>query len=326
MHALDTGAGGIALAVEHDGRLVGVVTDGDLRRALLRGATLDSPVEPTLNQAFVAIHAGQSRVDALDLMRARRIDAVPVLDDAGRPVALHLLNAFLEPVSRTNWAVIMAGGEGRRLLPLTENVPKPMLRVAGRPILERIVQHVVGFGITRIFISVNYLAEVIETHFGDGSALGVSIEYLHEAEPLGTAGALGLLPRAPSEPVVLLNGDLVTSVDIGRLLDFHRGGGYAATIGTRQYVHSVPFGCVERVGDRVVAIEEKPTVAREVNTGIYALEPSSVALVTPGQRMSMPDVIDRILSDGGNVGAFEVEDDWVDIGHRDELARAREGG
>jgi dTDP-glucose pyrophosphorylase len=325
MRALDTGAGGIALAVDAEGRLAGVVTDGDLRRALLRGASLDGPLEPVINREFVALEAGRTRVDALDLMRARRIDAIPVLDDAGRPIALHLLHAFLEPASRPNWAVIMAGGQGTRLRPLTDDIPKPMLRVAGRPILERIVLHLVGSGVTRVFLSVNYLADVIEDHFGDGNALGIAIEYLREDQPLGTAGALGLLPEPPRDPLIMLNGDLVTSVDLGRLLEFHGSGGFAATIGTRRYLHTVPFGCVDRDGERVVGIEEKPTIAREVNTGIYALEPAVVGLVVPGVRTSMPELIERVLARGDTVGAFEVEDDWVDVGQREQLALAREG-
>ena len=325
MRAVDLGAGGIALAVEPDGRLAGVATDGDLRRALLRGAALDSPLEVALNRAFVSLPAGHSRVDALDLMRSRRIDAVPVIDAAGRPVALHLLNAFLEPMSRANWAVIMAGGQGTRLRPLTDAVPKPMLRVAGRPILERIVHHLVGHGVTRIFISVNYLADVIEAHFGDGSALGADIAYLRESAPLGTAGALGLLPEAPTTATMMLNGDLVTSVAIDALLAFHEGGGFAATIGTRRYVHTVPFGCIERDGDRVVGIEEKPAIEREVNTGIYALEPWVIGLVRPGTRTSMPELIEQVLERREPVGAFEVEDDWVDVGQRDQLTRVREG-
>lgn len=326
MWAVDRSAGGIALVIGPDGRLVGVATDGDLRRALLRGATLDSPLEGAMIEQFVALRAGRSRADALDLMRARRIDAIPVVDPSGRPVALHLLHAFLAPTSRPNWAIVMAGGQGLRLRPLTDTVPKPMLRVAGRPILERIVLHLVGFGITRIFISVHYLASMIEDHFGDGSALGASIAYLREHEPLGTAGALGLLPEAPQHPLILLNGDLVTSVDIDRLLAFHAAGNYAATVGVRRYLHTVPFGCVERDGPRVVAIEEKPTITREVNTGIYALEPRVAALVPPGTRAMMPQVIDRILAQGDEVGGFEVEDDWVDVGQREQLIAAREGG
>jgi dTDP-glucose pyrophosphorylase len=323
--AVDRGAAGIALATTADDRLVGVATDGDLRRALLGGAALEDALTPFLNRDFVALSPGQTRADALDLMRARRIDAVPVVDEVGRVVALHLLHAFLDPVARPNWAVILAGGRGTRLRPLTDTTPKPMLRVAGRPILERIVLHLVGSGIHRIFLSVNYLAHVIEDHFGDGRELGASIEYLREREPLGTAGSLALLPERPGHALLVLNGDLVTSVDIATLLAFHEAGGYAATIGTRQYVHTVPFGCVERDGDRVVAIEEKPTIGREVNTGIYALAPHVIDLVQRDTPTAMPDLIERLLRAREPVGAFEVEDDWVDVGQRDQLIRAREG-
>jgi dTDP-glucose pyrophosphorylase len=322
---IDRGAGGIVLVVDESGRLVGVATDGDLRRALIGGAGLDDPLVGAINERFLAVSAGQSRVEALDLMRARRIDAIPVVDQAGRPVALHLLHAFLEPIARDNWALVMAGGQGSRLRPLTDSVPKPMLHVAGRPILERIVLHLVGFGIKRIFISVGYLAHVIEEHFRDGSAFGVSIEYLRETEPLGTAGALGLLPAPPADPLLLLNGDLVTSADVEAMLAFHARGGFAVTIGTRRYLHTVPFGCVERDADRVIGIEEKPTVEREINTGIYVLEPWVAGLVSSGTRASMPDVIGSVLDGDQPVGAFEIEDDWVDVGQREQLTRAREG-
>ena len=326
LRGVDRGAGGIVLVVDGSGRLAGVATDGDIRRALLAGAGLDDPLGPAVNEQFIALGAGQSREEALDLMRARRIGAIPVVDADGRPVALHLLHAFLAPVLRPNWAVVMAGGRGTRLRPLTDTVPKPMLRVAGRPILERIVLHLIGFGIQRIFISVGHLAHVIEDHFADGTSLGVSIEYLREAEPLGTAGALGLLPETPADPMLVLNGDLVTSVDVDAMLGFHARGGFAATIGTRRYLHTVPFGCVERDGSRVTGMEEKPTLEREINTGIYVLEPWVAGLVPRGAHATMPEVITTVLERGSEVGAFEIEDDWVDVGQRDQLARAREGG
>ncbi len=323
--ALDRGAAGIALAVDGEGRLVGVATDGDLRRALLRGAGLDDPLGAALTREFVALGRGHPRAEALDLMRARRIDAVPVVDEAGRPVALHLLPCFVEPMARRNWAVVMAGGRGTRLRPLTDEVPKPMLRVAGRPILERIVLHLVGSGIEQIFLSVHYLASVIEDHFGDGHAFGARIEYLRETEPLGTAGALGLLPEPPADPLLVLNGDLVTSVDVGALLAAHESGGHAATVGTRRYVHTIPFGCVDLDGERVIAIEEKPSVIRQVSTGIYVLAPRAVALVPRGRPSTMPELIERLIADGERVGGFEVEGDWVDVGQREQLVRVREG-
>jgi dTDP-glucose pyrophosphorylase len=326
MIALDRGARQIALALDASGRLVGVATDGDVRRALLAGASIEDPLGPLLTRAFVAVGVAEGRAEAIELMRARRIGAIPVIDGDGRPAGLHLLHEFLEPVERANWAVVMAGGQGVRLRPLTETLPKPMLRVAGRPILERIVLHLVGFGISRIFLSVGYMADVIEAHFGDGAQFGCRIEYLREERPLGTAGALGILPEPPTAAVLVMNGDLVTSADLGGLLDFHASGGFAATVGVRRYLHSVPFGCVERSGDRVVGLVEKPTLEREINSGIYAVAPESVAMVRPGSPIAMPDLIGELLDRGQPVGAFEIEDDWIDVGQRDQLDQARSGG
>jgi dTDP-glucose pyrophosphorylase len=325
MVTLDRGARQIALVVDADGRLAGVLTDGDLRRALLGGAGLADPLEPRMSRRFVAVGERDGRAEALDLMLARRISAVPVVDDAGRPAGLHLLHEYVQPVERPNWAVVMAGGRGVRLRPLTDDVPKPMLPVAGRPILERIVLHLVGHGIRRVFVSVNYLGHVIEDHFGDGSRFGARIEYLHETDPLGTAGSLALLPERPDLPVLVMNGDLVTSADVGRLLDAHAAGRDVATVGVRRYLHTVPFGCVERDGDRLVALEEKPTMSREVNTGIYVVEPALLDRVPAGRPSSMPDLLEGALDRGEPVGVFDLEGDWIDVGQRDQLERARGG-
>jgi dTDP-glucose pyrophosphorylase len=327
MRALDEGARRIALAVEPDGRLAGVATDGDVRRALLGGATLDSPLAPFLVRDFVAVPPGESRARILDMMRARQISAVPVVDETGRPVALHLLDEAIIPVDRTNWAIVMAGGRGIRLRPLTESIPKPMLQVAGRPILERIVLHLVGHGIHRVYLAIGYLGHLIEEHFGNGREFGAYIDYLREDVPLGTGGALGLLPERPDQPLLVMNGDLVTQADLGALLDAHGADTErVATIGIRRYVHAVPFGCVERDGDRVVRLEEKPALTRDVNTGIYALSPALVARVEPGRALGMPDLIGDALERGERVGAFEIEDDWIDVGQREHLDQARGGG
>lgn len=326
MVALDRGALRVALIVDPVGCLVGVVTDGDVRRALLGGATAEDALSGYMTRAPASIGPHEGRSEALDLMRARSISAVPVLDADRRPVGLHLLHEFLDPVSRSNWAVVMAGGQGTRLRPLTDSVPKPMLRVAGRPILERIVLHLVGIGVPRIFLAIGYLGEVIEAHFGDGSAMGCRIEYLREPSPLGTAGALGLLPETPTRSILVLNGDLVTQADLGGLIDAHDRSGVAATIGVRRYHHSVPFGCVERDGDRVLALQEKPTIVRDVNAGIYALSPSLIGAIEADVPLSMPDLISVALARGEPIGAFEIEDDWIDVGQREQLDRARAGG
>ena len=325
MRSLDRSARRIALAVDDDGRLVGVLTDGDIRRALLDGGQLDDPLAPHLSREFVRVRPDAGRAAILDVMRARAVAAVQVIDDEGRPVGLHLVDAFLVPVRRPNAAVVMAGGRGTRLLPLPETLPKPMLRVAGRPIIERIVHHLVGHGITHVYLAVGYLAGMIEDHFGTGDGFGCRIEYLHEDEPLGTAGALGLLPEPPSAPLLVMNGDLVTQADLGALLGAHTRLGTSATAGTRRYVHTVPFGCVVRTGDRIARLEEKPSVIREVLAGIYVLEPALVARVERGRHLDLPDLLADAIRRGEPVGAFEIEDDWLDVGRREELDRAREG-
>jgi dTDP-glucose pyrophosphorylase len=325
MRALDRGASQIALAIDPSGRLAGVATDGDVRRALLGGAALDGPLAPYLTRRFEAVPEGADRTDVLELMQARRIDAIPVVDAEGRPIGLHLLGEYLEPVRRDNWAVVMAGGEGRRLRPLTDRVPKPMLKVAGRPILERIVLHLAGHGIRRIFVALGYRGGVIEEHFGDGSRYGCRIEYLREETPLGTAGALGLLPQPPTSPVLVINGDLVTQADLSGLLDAHADSAAAATIGVRRYVIEIPYGVVERADDAIVSIVEKPHVAHEVMAGIYVLSPEVVARVAPGERLELPDLLADALARGDAVESYPIEDDWLDVGRRDDLARARDG-
>jgi len=321
--ALDRGALGIGLALSPQGVLEGVLTDGDVRRALLGGATLDSPLEPFLRREFIAVGRGASRAAVLDLMQARHIAQVPAIDGEGRVVGLHTLHAILSRDEIPNWAVVMAGGRGERLRPLTDSMPKPMVRVAGRPILERIVLHLVGGGVRRIFIAVNYMADVIEGHFGNGSAFGCRIEYLREEKPLGTGGALSLLPSVPPGPLLVLNGDLLTQVDVGRMLAVHAEGGHLATVGVHEYVHSVPFGVVDLEGQRIVGLREKPTQSWQTNAGIYILEPELVARVPGGTYFPLPALVEECLEKGELVGAFRVEEDWIDVGHHQELRRAR---
>jgi dTDP-glucose pyrophosphorylase len=325
MRSLERGAAEIALVVDDEDRLVGTLTDGDVRRALLGGAGLDAALEPFVQRRYTAVGPQARRAEVIDLMRARLIGQIPIVDDAGRLCGLHILQEIIGAIECPNWAVIMAGGRGVRLRPLTDDIPKPMIRIAGRPILERIVLHLIGYGIRRVFISINYLGHMIEEHFGDGSRLGCRIEYLREERPLGTGGSLSLLPAPPSEPILVMNGDLVTDVDVASLLAFHRSHGGAGTMGVRRYRHVVPFGCVDLEGDRITRLDEKPTLTRMVNAGIYVLSPSLVARV-PQAEMGMPDLFEQCLTRGDAVRAFEIETDWIDVGQREQLKRAREGG
>lgn len=257
-------------------------------------------------------------------MQSLVIHQVPVVDESGRVVGLHLLHELLGGIERPHWAVVMAGGRGTRLAPLTESIPKPMVRVAGRPILERLILHLVGFGIRRIFLSVHYLADVISSYFGDGSKFGCRIEYLQESEPLGTGGALSLLKEKPSSPVLVLNGDLVTQANLADMLDFHGRGRFVATMGVRQYTHQVPFGCVELKGGQVVGLEEKPILDRSVNAGIYVLEPSLLGRV-PKAAYPITALFEECLERREPIGAFEIRDDWLDVGQRDQLKQAQQG-
>lgn len=325
MWALDRSAVEIALVTDDENRLLGTMTDGDIRRALLKGEPLEAPLGPYYQRNFTAVHPGTNRLEVLELMQARQISQVPVVDSAGKLVGLHLLHELIGRQPRSNWAVIMAGGKGTRLGPITENLPKPLVRVAGRPILERLVLHLVGFGFRSIFLSINHLGHLVEDHFGCGKRFGCRIHYLRERHPLGTGGALALLPNPPQDPILVLNGDLVTQPDLGAMLEFHFHGRYQATMAVKQYSHAVPYGCVDLDGKRVVQLEEKPVMSRLVNAGIYVLNPELVARVPRDKETLMTSLLTDAIARREVIGAFEIIDDWLDIGNRDQLKVAREG-
>jgi NDP-sugar pyrophosphorylase family protein len=257
-------------------------------------------------------------------MQAKKIKHLPILDDMRKLIGIHLLHDIVGGEKLPNHAVIMAGGKGVRLRPITEHLPKPMIPVAGRPILERLVLHLVGCGITHIHLSVNYLAEIIVKHFGDGSRFGCEISYLHETTELGTGGALSLLPEIPPEPIVVLNGDLVTQLDFASMLGCHAASGSAATIGYRPYAHQVPFGCLDLREGSVLGIQEKPVLERSVNAGVYVLSPSALKLV-PSSFFPITDLFQLLLDRGDKVGAYEITTDWTDVGQHSELSKARGG-
>lgn len=321
------GAGRIKLAFVKDERskIVGTLSDGDVRRALLAGARVDQAgvVARAMNREFKSVGAKVGRTEVLDLMRAFRVNQLPILDAGGRLTGVHLLEELIGAVTRPNRALIMAGGRGTRLHPLTEHVPKPMLTVAGRPILERLVLHLVGYGIREIFLSVNYLGHVIEEHFGDGKAFGCRIRYLRERKPLGTGGPVSLLPSGTAHPVLVMNGDLVTQARIDEILSFHERGGFAATVCVRPYHMEVPFGVADVDGDRLVGLREKPSQELLTNAGIYVLSKEAVRMVPKGREYPITELFETCLSKKIPVGAHVLSADWIDVGRHDELGRAR---
>jgi dTDP-glucose pyrophosphorylase len=322
MEAIEDGSVEIALVTDEQGVMVGTLSDGDVRRALLEGASMDARAEEFANPDFTFVAPEVGRAEVLDLMQARAFEQIPILDKSKKLVGLHLLREVLGAAPRENWAVIMAGGRGKRLQPITDSVPKPMIRVAGRPILERIVLHLVGHGIRTIHIAVNWLGEVIEEHFGDGKSFGCEIRYLREEKPMGTGGGLSLLSEVPDHPLLVLNGDLVTQADVGRMVETHCDSGAVLTVGAKEYFHTVPFGVLECEGEQVNAIREKPTESWLANGGIYVLDPSLPGRVPGDGIYNLPDLVTDCIGRGEKVGVFRIRDDWTDVGRHGDLKNA----
>lgn len=315
---------GVPIGLVHeDGVLCGTVTDGDIRRGILSGIPLTDPVSKVMNVSPVTAPDGTSELDSARVMRQRGISHLPLVDAAGRIADLRVLRE-LDPVQEGgNPVLLMAGGRGTRLQPLTEDLPKPMLDIGGRPILETIVERFVSQGFTRIYMSVNYKAHLIEAHFGDGAAFGATISYLHEDEALGTGGALALLPERPSAPLIVMNGDVITKVNFRHLIKYHENHAAPATMGVREYRFTVPFGVVETQAEKLVSMAEKPEHAFFVNAGIYVLDPDVVDLIPAGTAFDMPDVFQRMLEDGHRPTVFPLREYWMDIGRLDDLDQAK---
>ena len=262
------------------------------------------------------------RDEMLTLMRRVTLRHLPLINDAGRVVGLAALNELIGATDRPNWVVLMAGGEGRRLRPLTDEIPTPLLRVGGIPILEVILRGFLKHHFGRFYISVNYHADKIRNHFGDGHAWKADIRYLEESQPLGTAGPLSLIDEVPAAPIVVMNGDLMTTVNLDQLIDYHTEQGAAATMAVREYDIKVPYGVVAMDGNRITGIEEKPTHRFFVNAGVYVLEPEALLLVPHDQFFDMPDLFRRLIESGHGTTAFPVREYWLDIGQKDDFHRA----
>ncbi|MDP3541420.1 MAG: nucleotidyltransferase family protein [Elusimicrobiota bacterium] len=317
---------GIVLVARADARLLGVVVDSDIRKSILRGVGLAAPLSTVMNPKPVTLPDGLSREEIAHFFRNDPRASIPLVDAKRRIKGLAQLSQYLVPAGeRPNRVVMLVGGEGRRLMPLTTDTPKPLLKVGDKPILETIVEQFAAAGLRTFTFAVNHRAEMIRRHFGDGSRLGVSIDYVEERKRLGTAGPLSLLPKGIEHPILVMNGDLLTKVDFGSLLRFHEGEGCLATVCVREYDFQVPFGVVQMKGHRLEAIVEKPTHHFFVNAGIYVVEPKALGLLKRGQACDMPDFLERVRRGRpGSVGCFPVREYWIDIGRIDEYKRAQD--
>ena len=332
--AIDRNQRGIALVVDSDCRLTGTVTDGDVRRAMLAGKGLDTPVANLLAEKIespypqpVTALAGTDASVLLQIMRDRVIRQIPLVDAEGRVAGLVTLDDLAPDQPLGLQAVIMAGGFGSRLMPLTQEMPKPMLLVGDKPLMEIIINQLRHAGIRQVNITTHFQRDKIKSHFGDGHNHGVVLNYIDEETPLGTAGALGLMPL-PTEPMLVINGDILTDVDFKAMLEFHRDHRAEMTIAVRKYDLEVPYGVVESEGVNVHRLTEKPQFSFFVNAGIYLLEPAVHGLIPGGQSFNMTDLIQRMLDAGRSVVSFPVREYWLDIGrHSDyDLAQSYAGG
>ena len=309
----------IVLVVNATGELEGTLSDGDIRRGLLKGLDLHSPITTVIHRNALVVPPELDRELVKQLMVANKIQQIPVVNAQHQVVGLHLWDAIHTAPVRPNIMVIMAGGMGTRLRPHTENCPKPLLPVAGKPMLTHIIERAKLEGFSRFVLAIHYLGHMIEEHFGNGESLGVQIDYLREQAPLGTAGALALLQPRPDEAFVVTNGDVITDIRYGELLDFHLRYNAAATMAVRVHEWQHPFGVVQTQGIEIVGFEEKPVARSHINAGVYALDPDALKVLCQDARCDMPTLFERLQAQSCRTVAYPMHEPWLDVGRPVDL-------
>lgn len=326
---IDRNGKGIALVVGPEGQLLGTISDGDIRRAILRNVSLDVSVqalfaerEKAAGQAPVTVVVGTSDADLLHLMNKAEVRQIPIVDATGCVRDVAFLNDLVREYELPMTAVVMAGGFGNRLRPLTDQTPKPMLPIGDRPMLERTIEQLKNTGIRRVSLTTHYRAEAITDHFGNGKDFGVAIDYVHEDQPLGTAGAIRLL-EGVDEPLLVINGDILTHVDFRAMLTYHQKHRACLTVGVRQYVLQVPYGVMECDGAKILGVSEKPKMQFLVNAGIYLLEPRARDYIPGDRKFDMTDLIEALIREQRTVISFPILEYWLDIGQHSDYEKAK---
>jgi len=314
----------VAFVVDEEQQLLGMVTDRDIRRGLLQRISLDAPIIDIMNSHPTTVPEGMEHQKILDLLANTRFRHLPVIDKKGRIVNIVYLNDLPHSLHKENWVVLMVGGMGTRLRPLTNDCPKPMLKVGNKPLLETILENFIEYGFYQFYLSVNYKSEMIEDHFGDGAKWGVNIQYLRENESLGTAGALSLLPEKPKHPLIVMNGDLLTKINFQQLLEFHDQHEANATMCVREYDFQVPYGVVSMDLEKheIRKISEKPVHSFFVNAGVYVLQPEMLSFIPDQKYYDMPSLFEHLIQKNYVTGAFPIREYWLDIGQKDDFIRA----
>lgn len=323
LERLNRNAGGVLAVVDSGQRLLGTLTDGDIRRAILKGQQLTASVTAAMMTSPCAVSNDTEANVAHALMLARNLNFLPVVDAAGVLLGAVIAGKCGGRRELPNYAVIMCGGLGSRLGELTRNCPKPMLRIGGVPILERIMKGIIACGITRFFFATNYLREKIEGYFGDGSRFNAQIDYLREDRRLGTGGALSLLPFVPETPLLIMNGDILTDVEFNRLLDFHAESGGLATMGIVEFAYQNPYGVIRHENGRLLGIDEKPVQSWFINSGIYVVNPELLAAIPHNTYIGMPTILLEAMTNGHKINVYPIYENWLDIGRDDDFKLAQ---
>lgn len=314
----------VVLVINEHHELLGVVTDGDIRRGILDNLSLAAPVTEVMNTSPITADVSTSREKLASLMESKGILSIPILSQ-GKVVGLETLQGVLSKPKYDNPVFIMAGGFGTRLKPLTDSCPKPMLPIGGKPMLETVIRGFINAGFSNFYISTHYMPEQIKAYFGDGEKLGINIQYVHEDMPLGTGGALGLLPNDLPEdlPLIMINGDILTKVDFQRLLEFHSENGADATMCVREYDYQIPYGVINGEGNKITSMVEKPVQRFFVNAGIYVVSPQVIQSVPKNHAIDMPTLLDQHMRERNNILMFPIHEYWLDIGRMDDFNRAQ---
>ncbi|MDF1874441.1 nucleotidyltransferase family protein [Sulfurimonas sp. SAG-AH-194-I05] len=322
LEILDSSGIQIALVIDDEDNFLGTITDGDIRRGFLKNISLSDSIETIIFTTPTVCQLGDTKDEILAIALEKKIYQIPVVDSNGKLVGIEKVDELLQSNSKKNKVVLMVGGLGTRLRPLTNNIPKPMLKVGNKPILETIILNFKKYGFTNIILSVSYKAEIIEEYFGNGKAFGVDIQYIHENKRMGTAGALSLIREKLTESFFVMNGDLLTNINFESMMDYHISIKSHATMGVREYDFQVPYGVVNVENENIMSIEEKPVHKFFVNGGIYILNPCALDLIPDDTFYDMPTLFESIIKNKGKSISFPIKEYWLDIGRIEEFEKA----
>jgi len=323
LYIIDEGAIKLAIVVDKENKLLGTISDGDIRRAILNGFSLDDKIENIYNINPFVIEKNYNKEEIIKLCTQKKIYQIPIVDENKKVIDILLLDELLKEKEYPNKVVLMVGGLGTRLRPLTEETPKPLLKVGGKPILETIIENFKKYGFKNFVFCVNYKAHMIEEYFKNGKKFGVNIEYVYEKERMGTAGALSLLNKIPKEPFFVMNGDLLTNINFENMLQFHLEHNAIATMGVREYEYQVPFGVVNVKNEKILSIDEKPIHKFFVNAGIYILNPKAIDFIPKNKFFDMPTLFEKLIEQNKNTVSFPIREYWLDIGRIEQFEQAQ---